>query len=145
VLYRVRGGIDERDRVGTDRDHRERAMVWRKPHTMDQQLTAIERAHVTGRRVAKLDQSEELVVRRIDNGNGVRKLIRSVEAVAVTDGDVRSLRSSRNLARERLDRKHEKHERYEAQLHITSPSVGEAAKDAATDAALARFLAAAPR
>src|SRR5260370_7411224 len=120
-------------------------MVWRQPDVRDQQLTAIEGAQVTGQRVAELDHSEELVVRRIDNGNGVRKLIRSVEAVAVTDGDVRSLRSSRNLTRERLDRKREKHEGYEAQLHITSPSFRGPARAAPTDPPYAPFLAPPPR
>jgi hypothetical protein len=49
------------------------------------------------------------------------------------------------LAGERLDRERERNEGYEAQLHITSPPFEEAAKDVATDAASARFLAAAPR
>ena len=44
VLYRVGRGIDEGHRVRTDRDHRQRRVIERKAHAMDQHLALVERA-----------------------------------------------------------------------------------------------------
>src|SRR5439155_1237690 len=38
ILHRIRRGIDEADRVRSDRDHRKCAVIGRKPHAVHQQL-----------------------------------------------------------------------------------------------------------
>jgi hypothetical protein len=91
MLDGIGGRIDERHRVGPDGDDRERAVVRRETHAVNQQLAPVQRTQVAGRGIAQPDHAEQPVVGRIGDGDGVRELLGRVDAVPVADGHVRRI------------------------------------------------------
>src|SRR5262249_7282787 len=61
VLDGVGPRIDERDRVGANGNNRERLLVGREPHSVNEQLAAIERTEVAGLRIAEPDDTQQRV------------------------------------------------------------------------------------
>ena len=61
VLHGIGRGIDERHRVRTDRDRRQRLTIGREAHAVDKQLPLVERAEVGGGLVAELDDAEQRI------------------------------------------------------------------------------------
>ena len=98
VLNSVRCRIDERDGVGADGYHCERAMIRRKSHPVHQQLPPVERTEISRRRIAKANDPEQLVVDGINDRHGVGELVRRVEAVAMTYRDVWRVRGAWSLS-----------------------------------------------
>jgi hypothetical protein len=64
-------------------------VIERKSHAVDQNLAAIERAEISGLRVAEPDDAEELAVDGIGDRDGVGKLFGGIDAIAMADRDVR--------------------------------------------------------
>ena len=84
----IRRGVNQRDRIRAYRYDDECLGVGRVAETMHQELPAIEWAEGAGYRIAEPDHAEQLVAGRIDNGDGVRSLVRRVNAIVGGDGDV---------------------------------------------------------
>ena len=89
VLHRVGRGVDEGDGIAADRDDRDRLVIGRVAHAVDENLPLVERAEIAGLRVAEADHAEELVVDRIGHRHRVGELLGGVDPVAMADRDVR--------------------------------------------------------
>ena len=98
MLDRVGGGIDEGHRIRSDRDDGKRLVVGREAHAVDKHLSLVERAEIAGLGIAEADDAEQLVVDGIGDGDGVGKLFRRVDAVAMADRNVRGGRGAGCLA-----------------------------------------------
>src|SRR6201987_4253351 len=120
VFDRVRCRIDKCHGVGADGHHGERAMIRRKSHPVHQELPAVERAEISGRRIAKANDAEQLVIGRINDRHGVGELVRRVEAVAMAYRDVWRVRGARSLSRKRGSDTGEQQRECEAQSHWVS-------------------------
>ena len=81
VLHPIGCGVDKRHRVRGDRDDCERLAIGREAETMDEYLSLVERRQVHGLRIAKSDDTEIRIGRRVDDRDGVRKLLGSIDAV----------------------------------------------------------------
>src|SRR5262245_6242288 len=117
VLNSVRCRIDERDGVGADGHHCERAMIRRKSHPVHQQLPPVERTEISRWRIAKANDAEQLVVDGINDRHGIGELVRRVETVAMTNRDVWRVRGARSLSRNRGNDTGEQQRECEAEGH----------------------------
>src|SRR4030081_3915075 len=73
-------------------------MVRREAHAVDQNLSFVERAEITGLRIAEADDAVQLVVDGIGHRDGVGELLRGIDAVAMGDRNVWIGCRSRRLA-----------------------------------------------
>jgi hypothetical protein len=126
MLDGVGRGVDETHGIRSDRDHRNGAMVGRKSQAVHQQLAPIEGAEAGRQRIAKPNHTEKLVVDGVGDRNRVRELLRGVDAIAMTDRDVRIGGSTRDLPGRGALRATENCRSQEscqtsAALHITAP------------------------
>src|SRR5262249_11556782 len=97
VLDGVGRGVDETHGVRADRNDRNGAMIGRKSQAVHQQLAPIEGTEASRQRIAKPNHTEKLVVDGVSDRNRVRELLRGVDAIAMTDRDVRIGGSTRDL------------------------------------------------
>ncbi len=89
MLHRIRSGVDEGDGIGADRNDRERLVVRREPHAVNQDLALVERAQIPRLGIAELDDAEQLVGRGVADGNRVGELLGGIDAVLAADRDIR--------------------------------------------------------
>ena len=90
--------IDEGHRIRADRHDGKRPVVRREAHAVNKNLSPVERAEIARLRIAKTDDAEQPVVRRVDDRHGVRELLGGVYAVVVADRDLRSRSRRRRLS-----------------------------------------------
>src|SRR6201987_5861590 len=76
-----------------------RVVVRRKAHAMDENLAFVKWAEIVRRGIAKADDANQLVARRIDDGNRVGVLIGCVDAVMRTDRHVRLVEGCLSILR----------------------------------------------
>ena len=72
-------------------------MIRRETHAVDQHLTLVKRREIAGLGIAEPDDTEQGVVDGIGDGHRVGELLRSVNAVVVTDRNVGRGCRARNL------------------------------------------------
>ena len=98
MLDRIGRGVDESHGVAADRNHRNGFMVGGEAHAVDEDLSLVQRAEIAGLRIAEPDDTEQPVVDRIGHRDGVGKLLRRINPVAMADRDVRIGRRCGRLA-----------------------------------------------
>jgi hypothetical protein len=89
VLHGVGGRVDESHRVAADRHDGNRPVVGREAHSMHQHLSTVERAQIARLGIPEANHSQELVVGRVGDRDGVGELLGGVDAVTVADRNVR--------------------------------------------------------
>ena len=89
VLHGVGRGVDEGHGIAADRDDRDRLVIGRVAHAVDEDLAFVERTEIAGLRIAEADHAEELVVDRVSHRHGVGELLGGIDPVAMADRNVR--------------------------------------------------------
>src|SRR5947208_16619589 len=84
----IRCGIDQGDRIRSNRNDSQRLTVRRKTESVNKKLPFVERTQSSRHRVAKSYNTEQLVLSWIDYRNRVRRLIRGVNAVMTGDWNI---------------------------------------------------------
>ena len=80
--------VDERDRIRSNRYHGKGFGIRRITKSVNKKLSFVERTKRSRHWIAKSNHAEQLILRRVNYGNGIGSLVRRVNAIVTGDRNI---------------------------------------------------------